>query len=156
RQVFGPQPLGELLDRAPRFGGDARLGAQDAGALGAADVLVAGRGVHQQQARAEPVGELPSLLGGEVRARRQLRAARPEIETYQNTRDGNHAAGVSNLRASCQRTAAMLYAPRSEAPMDMRANTTHLDIATDGVELSREEIERYSRHLILPEVGLEG
>lgn len=30
------------------------------------------------------------------------------------------------------------------------------EVATDGVELNNEEIERYSRHLILPEVGMEG
>jgi adenylyltransferase/sulfurtransferase len=40
--------------------------------------------------------------------------------------------------------------------MDMKAITTHLDIATDGIELSKAEIERYSRHLILPEIGMEG
>jgi len=40
--------------------------------------------------------------------------------------------------------------------MDMKAITTHLDISTDGVELSKAEIERYSRHLILPEIGMEG
>ncbi|MEZ4442591.1 MAG: molybdopterin-synthase adenylyltransferase MoeB [Polyangiaceae bacterium] len=38
----------------------------------------------------------------------------------------------------------------------MRAQKTHLDLSTDGVELSNEEIERYSRHLILPDVGMEG
>ena len=31
-----------------------------------------------------------------------------------------------------------------------------LDLSTEGVELSKEEIARYSRHLILPEVGMEG
>ena len=31
-----------------------------------------------------------------------------------------------------------------------------LNMSTAGVELSNEEIERYSRHLILPEVGMEG
>ena len=40
--------------------------------------------------------------------------------------------------------------------MDMKAVTTHLEISTDGVELSKAEIERYSRHLILPEIGMEG
>jgi molybdopterin/thiamine biosynthesis adenylyltransferase/rhodanese-related sulfurtransferase len=40
--------------------------------------------------------------------------------------------------------------------MDMPAMTQHLDISTEGVELSNAEIERYSRHLILPEIGLEG
>lgn len=29
-------------------------------------------------------------------------------------------------------------------------------VETDGVELSKDEVERYSRHLILPEVGMEG
>jgi len=40
--------------------------------------------------------------------------------------------------------------------MDMKAVTTNLDISTEGVELSNAEIERYSRHLILPEIGMEG
>ncbi len=41
--------------------------------------------------------------------------------------------------------------------MDMKAAaTTHLDVSTDGVELSNDEISRYSRHLILPEIGMEG
>jgi adenylyltransferase/sulfurtransferase len=41
--------------------------------------------------------------------------------------------------------------------MDMRATPEqYLSISTEGVELSKEEIARYSRHLILPEVGLEG
>jgi sulfur-carrier protein adenylyltransferase/sulfurtransferase len=40
--------------------------------------------------------------------------------------------------------------------MDDRADPTHLAISTAGVELSKEEVERYSRHLILPEVGMEG
>ncbi|MEM9511926.1 MAG: molybdopterin-synthase adenylyltransferase MoeB, partial [Cyanobacteria bacterium P01_E01_bin.48] len=31
-----------------------------------------------------------------------------------------------------------------------------LDLDTSNTELSREELERYSRHLILPEVGVEG
>jgi adenylyltransferase/sulfurtransferase len=31
-----------------------------------------------------------------------------------------------------------------------------LDVAADGIELSHEEIQRYSRHLIMPEVALEG
>ncbi len=31
-----------------------------------------------------------------------------------------------------------------------------LDISAEGVELSNDEIERFSRHLILPEVGMEG
>jgi adenylyltransferase/sulfurtransferase len=40
--------------------------------------------------------------------------------------------------------------------MDTKADPTHLDISTAGVELSKDEVERYSRHLILPEVGMEG
>ena len=40
--------------------------------------------------------------------------------------------------------------------MDRRIITDHLDISTADVELSKAEIERYSRHLILPEIGLEG
>jgi sulfur-carrier protein adenylyltransferase/sulfurtransferase len=40
--------------------------------------------------------------------------------------------------------------------MDMKAITTHLDIDTTGIELDNAEIERYSRHLILPEIGMEG
>ncbi len=40
--------------------------------------------------------------------------------------------------------------------MDMKAVTTHLDISTEGVELSKAEVERYSRHLILPSIGMEG
>lgn len=40
--------------------------------------------------------------------------------------------------------------------MDLKAAPTHLNLATEGIELSKEEIARYSRHLILPEVGLEG
>ncbi len=40
--------------------------------------------------------------------------------------------------------------------MDMKAVTTHLDISTDGVTLSNEEVARYSRHLILPSIGMEG
>jgi adenylyltransferase/sulfurtransferase len=40
--------------------------------------------------------------------------------------------------------------------MDMKAVTTHLDISTEGVELSQQEVERYSRHLILPSIGMEG
>lgn len=40
--------------------------------------------------------------------------------------------------------------------MDMKAVTTHLDISTEGVELSNAEVERYSRHLILPSIGMEG
>jgi adenylyltransferase/sulfurtransferase len=31
-----------------------------------------------------------------------------------------------------------------------------LDKSTEGVELSNDEIERFSRHLILPEVGMDG
>jgi sulfur-carrier protein adenylyltransferase/sulfurtransferase len=40
--------------------------------------------------------------------------------------------------------------------MDMKADPTHLNLSTAGIELSKQEIARYSRHLILPEVGLEG
>jgi adenylyltransferase/sulfurtransferase len=40
--------------------------------------------------------------------------------------------------------------------MQMRAPIEHLSIDASGVELDNQEIERYSRHLILPEVGLEG
>jgi adenylyltransferase/sulfurtransferase len=40
--------------------------------------------------------------------------------------------------------------------MQMKAVQEHLRISTEGVELSKEEIARYSRHLILPEIGLEG
>ena len=40
--------------------------------------------------------------------------------------------------------------------MHMRAVIEHLDIDTDGVELSNQEIARYSRHLILPEINIEG
>jgi adenylyltransferase/sulfurtransferase len=40
--------------------------------------------------------------------------------------------------------------------MDMKAVTTHLNISTAGVELSKDEVERYSRHLILPSIGMEG
>jgi sulfur-carrier protein adenylyltransferase/sulfurtransferase len=40
--------------------------------------------------------------------------------------------------------------------MDMKADPTHLNLSTEGIELSKQEIARYSRHLILPEVGLEG
>jgi len=40
--------------------------------------------------------------------------------------------------------------------MHMRAVIEHLDIDTAGVELSNQEIARYSRHLILPEINIEG
>lgn len=40
--------------------------------------------------------------------------------------------------------------------MDMKAVTTHLTVSTEGIELSKAEIERYSRHLILPSIGMEG
>lgn len=40
--------------------------------------------------------------------------------------------------------------------MDMKAVQTHLNISTEGVELSNAEVERYSRHLILPSIGMEG
>lgn len=36
------------------------------------------------------------------------------------------------------------------------AGGNYLNIPTDGVELSKDEVERFSRHLILPEVGMEG
>ena len=40
--------------------------------------------------------------------------------------------------------------------MTDNAVTTHLDISTAGVELGKAEVERYSRHLILPSIGMEG
>lgn len=36
------------------------------------------------------------------------------------------------------------------------AGGNYLDIATGGIDLSKDEVERFSRHLILPEVGMEG
>src|SRR5690606_40611237 len=44
---------------------------------------------------------------------------------------------------------------RLSPPTNATAETT-LHRSTEGIELSKEEIARYSRHLILPEVGLQG
>ena len=46
------------------------------------------------------------------------------------------------------------------APLKLRAsffkNAIMLNLNLEGVELNKDEFERYSRHIILPEVGLEG
>ena len=98
------------------------------------------------------VGEVLSNLADEF----------PTLKTHLFTDDGvlrnfvNVYVKDENIRSLNLDETAVVEGDEITLVSAVAGGTGILDISTEGVDLSNDEIERFSRHLILPEVGMEG